>query len=191
MANWDKEGENRQNQEEEKRKKRRVYSTSLINKLIEDRQAGYDIPYDAFFNRDLELRAPGVTFRMTDEEMNEYQKCYDDALYFIKNYCKFMTDHGRALVNLRDFQKKVIKAVTDEAWSDEVGDFIPKNRSLIWTAARQSGKCVCPYTNVDMNIYKDSKYKQIPIYELYDKLKNHKSCLYYIKKFLYKLMSKL
>ena len=187
MANWENEGENRQNQEEEKRKKRRVYSTSLINKLIEDRQAGYDIPYDAFFNRDLELRAPGVTFRMTDEEMSEYQKCYDDALYFIKNYCKFMTDQGRALVKLRDFQKKVIKAVTDEAWSDEVGDFIPKNRSLIWTAARQSGKCVTPYTYVNIYDERTNKSKGVNIYKLYSK----NGILFKIKSFLYNLMSKL
>lgn len=188
---WDNEGENRQAQEEEKRKKRRVYSTSLVNKLIEDRQAGYDIPYDAFFNRDLELRAPGVTFRMTDEEMSEYQKCYDDALYFIKNYCKFMTDQGRALVNLRDFQKKVIKAVTDEVWSDDVGDFIPKNRSLIWTAARQSGKCVAPYTNVNVYNKNIDKYEKTPIYELYNNIKSNKGLIHKIKMFLYKIMYKL
>lgn len=188
---WDNEGENRQAQEEEKRKKRRVYSTSLVNKLIEDRQAGYDIPYDAFFNRDLELRAPGVTFRMTDEEMLEYQKCYDDALYFIKNYCKFMTDQGRALVNLRDFQKKVIKAVTDEIWSDDVGDFIPKNRSLIWTAARQSGKCVVPYSNINVYNENTKEYGKTSFYKLYDNIKTHKGVLHKIKMYLYKIMYKL
>ena len=66
---------------------------------------------DPFYMRDLELRAPGVTFNMTPEEMEEYQKCYDDALYFVRNYCKFQTDNGMNLVDLRDFQEKIIKIV--------------------------------------------------------------------------------
>ncbi len=133
-------GENRQKQEEDRRKLRRVYSTALINELIKERQQGYDIPYDAFFQRDLELRAPNVTFLMTDEENEEYQKCYDDALYYVENYCKFMTDKGMETVELRDFQHKVIKTVTDEVYLEDLDDAGPKNRNIIWMAARQSGK---------------------------------------------------
>ena len=102
-----------------------------------------------------------------------------------------MTDQGRALVNLRDFQKKVIKAVTDEVWSDDVGDFIPKNRSLIWTAARQSGKCVAPYTNVNVYNKNIDKYEKTPIYELYNNIKSNKGLIHKIKMFLYKIMYKL
>ena len=133
-------GDNRQKQEEEKRKTRRVYSTALINELVKERNLGYDIPYDAFFMRDLDLRAPNVTFRMTDEEVEEYQMCYDDALYYVENYCKFMTDKGMDLVQLRDFQKNVVKTVTDEVYIDELDDYGPKNRNVIWMASRQSGK---------------------------------------------------
>ena len=92
--------EERQKEEDKKKRLRRVYSTNLINQLIKDRSMGYDIDYDPFYMRDLELRAPGVTFNMTPEEMEEYQKCYDDALYFVKNYCKFQTDNGMNLVVL-------------------------------------------------------------------------------------------
>ena len=133
-------GENRQKQEEERRKLRRVYSTALIDELIKERQQGYDIPYDAFFQRDLELRAPNVTFLMTDEENEEYQKCYDDALYYVSNYCRFMTDKGMETVELREFQEKVIKTVTDEVYLEDIEDAGPKNRNVIWMAARQSGK---------------------------------------------------
>ena len=31
---------------------RRVYSTALINKLIDDRNQGYDIDFEPFYNRD-------------------------------------------------------------------------------------------------------------------------------------------
>ena len=130
----------RKKQEEDKRKSRRVYSTALIEELIKERNMGYDIPYDAFFMRDLDLRAPNVTFRMTDEEMEEYQRCYDDAGYYVENYCKFMTDHGLQVVELRDFQKNVVKTVTDEVYIPSLGEWGPKNRNVIWMAARQSGK---------------------------------------------------
>ena len=50
-----------------KKATRTVYTTKLINKLIEDHSNGYEIPYDAFFNRDLELRAKGIVFEMTPE----------------------------------------------------------------------------------------------------------------------------
>ena len=64
-------GADRQKEEEKRKKLRRIYSTALIDQLIKDRQMGYDIDYDPFYNRDLQLRAPGVTFRMTPEEDEE------------------------------------------------------------------------------------------------------------------------
>ena len=132
--------EERQKEEDKRKKLRRVYSTNLINQLIKDRSMGYDIDYDPFYMRDLDLRAPGVTFKMTPEEYEEYQKCYDDPLYYVKTYCKFQTDNGMCTVNLREFQEKIIKIVTDEVYIPKIDDFGPKNRNVIWMAARQSGK---------------------------------------------------
>ena len=125
---------------QEKKSPRRIYSTALINQLIKDRQMGYDIDYDPFYMRDLDLRAPGITFRMTEEEMDIYQKCYDDPVWYVENFCKFMTDAGLDTVELRDFQKNVISTVTEETYIPENDDFGPKNRNIIWMAARQSGK---------------------------------------------------
>ena len=130
----------RKKQEEDKRKSRRVYSTALIDELIKERNMGYDIPYDAFFTRDIDLRAPNVTFKITEEAMEEYQRCYDDAVYYVENYYKFITDNGLQVVDLRDFQKNVVKTVTDEVYIPSLGEWGPKNRNVIWMAARQSGK---------------------------------------------------
>lgn len=122
---------------------RRIYSTKLINQLIEDHNNGYEIPYDAFFQRDLQLRAPNIVFEMTPEEMAEYEKCYEDPLYYVSHYCKFQTDDDYQLVKLRPFQEKVIKTVTEEHFIDASCEKLgPKNRSIIWMAARQSGKCL-------------------------------------------------
>ena len=185
----------RKKQEEDKRKSRRVYSTALIDELIKERNMGYDIPYDAFFMRDLDLRAPNVTFKMTDEEMEEYQRCYDDAGYYVENYCKFMTDRGLKVVELRDFQKNVVKTVTDEVYIPSLGEWGPKNRNVIWMAARQSGKCCSPgmkinklHENTDLPT---DQINQIPISDIYYIGTSKPSLIDRIKKFLYKLYNKL
>lgn len=185
----------RKKQEEDKRKSRRVYSTALIDELIKERNMGYDIPYDAFFMRDLDLRAPNVTFKMTDEEMEEYQRCYDDAGYYVENYCKFMTDRGLKVVELRDFQKNVVKTVTDEVYIPSLGEWGPKNRNVIWMAARQSGKCCSPGMEIN-KLHENSNLStgpinQIPISDIYYIGTSNLSLTDRIKKFLYKIYNKL
>lgn len=163
---------------------RRVYSTALINKLIDDRNQGYDIDFEPFFNRDTDLRNANIPFKMTDEEMEEYQKCYDDPEYFIGKYCKFMTDKGMSTVQLREYQTKVIDLVTQETYDEELEDAVPKNRNIIWLASRQIGKCLIfnelanvNYSNGSSknvklgNLFSNSYCKKI-IYWIYDKIKN-------------------
>lgn len=131
------------NEQTGKKAVRRIYSTRLINQLLEDHSKGYEIPYDAFFQRDLQLKAPNIVFEMTPEEYEEYNKCYENPLYYVKNYCKFQTDDDYQLVKLRPFQEKVIQTVTEEKFIDASCETLgPKNRSIIWMAARQSGKCL-------------------------------------------------
>ena len=127
-------------QEGKAKKQRRIYSTQLINQLIQDRNQGYDIDFEPFFMRDLDLRAANIPFKMSEEELEEYQKCYDDPVYYAENYAKFMTDHGLSTVNLRDYQRNVISTVTLEEY-DEADDLVlPVNRNIVWMSARQSGK---------------------------------------------------
>ena len=108
--------------------------------MIKDRNQGYDIDFEPFFQRDLDLRAANIPFKMTEEEMEEYQKCFDDPIYYVETYAKFMTDHGIHTVTLRDYQKKVISIVTEETYDEENDLILPTNRSIIWLAARQSAK---------------------------------------------------
>lgn len=174
---------------DEKKRPRRIYSTALINQLIKDRSMGYDIDYDPFYMRDLDLRAAGITFKMTEEEMEIYQKCYDDPLFYVENYCKFMTDKGLATVELRDFQKNVVDTVTQETYIPENDDFGPKNRNIIWMASRQSGKCQLYNTNIErVNDLAGSKKCSVgSIYYKYEK----KNLFSYLKKFLYNLYVKM
>lgn len=140
-------------QEELRKKKRRIYTTYMIDELIKEANNGYDIPYEPFFQKDLELRAANVTFEMTKEERDIFQRCYDDANYYAANYCQFMTDNGRRTVELRDFQQKIIQTVTDERFIEKNDDYGPKNRNVIWMASRQSGKCnLLEINELDKNI---------------------------------------
>lgn len=127
---------------EQREKARKIYSTEIIERLIADKASGYEIDWGPFYSRDLELRAPNITFNMTQEEVDEYMKCYNDPLYFIETYCKFKDETGGepTLVKLRDYQKKVITTVTDEVYNEKYDVMVPKNKNVIYMASRQVGK---------------------------------------------------
>lgn len=177
-------------QDKQKRKKT-IYSTAVINQLIDDYQQGYDIDYTPFFMRDTQLRAENIPFKMTEEEMEEYQKCYDDPVYYAEKYAKFQTDKGRELVDLREYQKKVIRVVTEEDYDEENDLVYPTNRSVIWLASRQVGKCQFFGSNIDVCDNKNHSHK-ILIGEYYDNVNNErkslkKRILCKLKKILYKI----
>ena len=165
---------------EGEKKKRKVYSTAVIEELVREKnEQGFEIPYDAFYERDLELRAPGITFSMTPQELEEYQKCYDDPIYFVENYCKFQNDAGRTLVKLRDFQRNIINLVTEERWNDSLNDTVPANRNVIIMASRQIGKCCGSST------YVNSLKGKLQIGEIYQSGSNTISVPKRIVQFLY------
>lgn len=125
---------------EKKRKQSRLYTTEIINSMLDDIAKGYDVDMAPFFDQKIDLRAPNITFKYTPEEAAEYMKCYNSAEYFIEKYAKFLTDTGRHTVKLRDYQKDMIKMVTDQHYDDDLGDMVPDNRNLIFMASRQTGK---------------------------------------------------
>ena len=176
-------------QEGKNKRQRTIYSTQIINQLIMDKDQGYDIDFEPFFQRDSNLRAANIPFKMTDEEMEEYQKCYDDPIYYAENYAKFMTDHGLSTVNLRDYQRNVISTVTAEDYDPEDDLILPVNRNVVWMSARQSGKCVSPCTSIT---YKDSTNKNNKMmYEIYYDNCNKLTIIQRIKIILYKIYYKL
>jgi len=174
-------------------KKRRVWSTEMINQIISDYNDGYDIDYSPFFWNDIELRAENVSYDYTNEEVEEFDKCLNDPVYFIEKYCKFMTDFGYRPVKLRTFQKKLIRIICSQKSgtlnNQEI--LLPEHRNIIWMAARQSGKCLNFNQLIDIK-EKDSLYesKSDFIYKIWNKYKK-KNFLIFIKKLLYKIYAKL
>ena len=119
---------------------KKIYSTEIINDLIADISKGYEVDTSPFFEKDVELRAPNIVFKLTPEEYEEFKKCAFNAEYFIEKYCKFLTDNGRITVKLRDYQKKIIKAVTSEHYDKNLDMHIPDNKGICILASRQVGK---------------------------------------------------
>ena len=135
---------------EEEPKRTVVYSSALIDQMLEDRRKGYQIDMSPFFQGNVMYRDAGVSFKYTQEELEEILKCSEDCLYFVEKYCKFLNDKGRTLVNLRDYQKDILKLYSDEVWDEEIGDAIPKNRYVILLQSRQTGKCVEGCTEIEL-----------------------------------------
>lgn len=74
------------------------------------------------------LKGPGVKIEFTKEQIDEYLKCANDPVYFIKNYIKIVTlDKGLVPFNLYDYQEDMVRKFHD-------------NRYIIAKLPRQSGK---------------------------------------------------
>ena len=74
------------------------------------------------------LKKIGVSISFSEEQVLEYQKCSEDPVYFIDNYCYIVTlDHGLQPFKLYDCQKKKLKVIHE-------------NRKVILMEGRQQGK---------------------------------------------------
>ena len=152
---------------------KRIYTTEIIEQIIEDYKSGYDYDATPFKEGDVELRAPNISFEYTPEELDEFRKCMNDAEYFIETYCKFQTDKGRMPVKLRDYQKEIINSVSAQHYDENIGEMVPDNKNVCIMASRQIGKTTTTAAfmahylcfNVDKNIMvlanKDATAKEI------------------------------
>ena len=74
------------------------------------------------------LKRANVPVEFTKEQIEEYQKCMGDPIYFIEKYMKIVSlDEGLVPMNMYKFQKKMVKT-------------FHKNRFTICKLPRQSGK---------------------------------------------------
>ena len=74
------------------------------------------------------LKRANVPVEFTKEQIEEYQKCMGDPIYFIENYMKIVSlDEGLVPMNMYKFQKKMVRT-------------FHKNRFTICKLPRQSGK---------------------------------------------------
>lgn len=171
----------------EQEKASKIYSTKIINKILDQRAHGIEADMNPFYHGNPSYRDSGIIYQYTDEELKEIERCASDCTYFVAKYCKFLNDKGWSLITLRDYQKRMLNLYSAEVWDDSLNDFRLKNRFVIGLASRQTGKCLLGTTLVK---YKD-KNGRIKLIKIKDLFKEKFSILQLIKKFLYFLYEKL
>lgn len=121
-------------------KKSKMWTSLEVAVNIEKMRMGQDFDNSAFYSNDPDLKAEKLNFELSPEEFAEYVKCSQDCMYFVEKYCNFLTDKGRRAVQLRDYQKKILKILTKEVYDESVEDWCPENRNVALCQSRQSGK---------------------------------------------------
>jgi hypothetical protein len=97
------------NQKEEERKF--IFSTKIIDEVTNKINDGVVIKrfQNPWFQSEIGLRKSGITFKMTEDEIQEYIKCKLDIHYFAEKYCKIKTEDGSVQnIRLRDYQKDIL-----------------------------------------------------------------------------------
>jgi hypothetical protein len=118
----------------------KIWDTDLVNDTLQRFRYGEDVALDCFHSRDPELKGENILFQLTHEEEAEFNKCATDVEYFVRTYCRFLTDYGRVTVELRDFQSDILQTLGEEVFIKALDDFGPKVRNYILMASRQTGK---------------------------------------------------
>lgn len=103
---------------------------------------GLPAELSCFHNSDIELKAANLLYQLTAEEVDEFDKCSNDIVYFVEKYCRFLTDTGRHIVKLRDYQKEILRSLSKETTKHILGkeEIVPVVRNMIMMQSRQSGK---------------------------------------------------
>lgn len=131
-----------------------VWTTVKVQEQITKMESGLDADSSCFHDGNRFFRKADINFQYTKEEQKEIVRCAEDILYFANKYCFAMTDEGITKIDLRDYQKNMLKCFQD-------------NRYVALLAARQTGKCLL--FNSKLNIYDKVKhcYMTISIGNLY------------------------
>lgn len=126
----------------ELQKKSTIYTTERVATL-EDAILNGDKPDTAcFYHGDSNWRDSGVIFEYSDEELEELEKCSNDCSYFVENYCKVLNSNGRTLIKLRDYQVRLLNAMSAEKWDEKTDTIVPEHPHCVILQSRQSGKTI-------------------------------------------------
>lgn len=117
-----------------------IWNSQLVQQSLEKLRMGIPTDLTCFHMGDIELKTGNLLYQLTHEEIEEFHNCSRDIVYFVEKYCRFLTDTGRRVVKLRDYQKKILRALASETWNEKTEDLIPQIRNLIMLQSRQSGK---------------------------------------------------
>ena len=106
------------------------------------------------------LKAAGVQIEYTPEQIEEYQKCMNDPIYFARNYVTIVNlDKGRMMFDMYPFQEKMVKQ-------------FQKERFNICKLHRQCGKCLADKTIIKIKNKKTGKIEDISVQDFQERVKS-------------------
>lgn len=115
------------------------WSTQKIQELLrkgEDEGLDYKSVDNPFHEGETDLKRANLLYEYTPEEIVEIQKCAQDSVYFAK-YCQVMTDDGLRNIELRDYQKSILREYQRHRFSillapRQIGKSITSSMILVW-----------------------------------------------------------
>lgn len=106
----------------------KLWTTALVEEARRKVESGEECDKSCFNQYDMNFRRANINFKYTQQEQEEVVRCANDILYYADKYCFAMTDDGIRKINLRPYQRRMLKCFQD-------------NRFVCLLAARQTGKC--------------------------------------------------
>lgn len=117
------------------RAQRVIWTTEALDTAVSALAVGKRLKINPFYENEVKLLKADLVYERTDEEIEEWQKCRNDIIYFADKYCKMMTPEGIQHIELRDYQRDYL-------------EHLMNNRLSIFLSCRQSGKCNSLITKV-------------------------------------------
>ena len=112
--------------------KKFVFTSKIVDEVTEKINDGVVVKrfQNPWFKNEVGVRRAGLTFMMTEDEIQEYIRCKIDIQYFAEKYCRIKTEDGSVQnIKLRDYQRDIL-------------DLYTKNRFSILCGSRQIGKTI-------------------------------------------------
>lgn len=91
--------------------KKFVFTTKIVEDITEKIHDGATVKrfQNPWFKNEVGVRRSGITFMMSDDEIQEYIRCKLDVKYFAEKYCRVKTEDGTVQnITLRDYQKDIL-----------------------------------------------------------------------------------
>lgn len=95
----------------EQEDKKFIFTTKIVEDITEKIHDGVVVKrfQNPWFKNEVGVRRSGITFMMSDWEIEEYIKCKLDIKYFAEKYCRIKTEDGTVQnIRLRDYQKDIL-----------------------------------------------------------------------------------
>lgn len=114
--------------------KKFIFTSKNIEEIAEKINDGVIIKrfQNPWFKNESGVRRAGITFKLTDYEIQEYIKCKLDIKYFAEKYCMVKTEDG-SIGNIK---------LKDRPYQGDILDLYTKNRFSILCGSRQTGKTI-------------------------------------------------